>query len=213
MSDAPTRFFTAEAHRRIRQRLFRILLQGTSQDAVEQAKDAALRRAERHPLEIDTVTGAGEVLDHALQAVIPYSDVFAGRLELDGTLLFWDRDDAVSEVVVMDLPGFRGAKSPEFLMKRRGAVSTRLAPTKNQSVTVIASTGKEADAWSGRLAGLDPESGLAQIQSQPDLQVLYVALNKEDPALVPSKGWPAMSQVRFGIGTRHQPQSVYNTSL
>jgi len=265
-------FFTAEGMRYVMGTLLRLSIQGTSQDAGEQAKEAALRTVQmleeklsihRPDSEISQINrnileeaaasqdtrkalsearrlkdatgrmfdpfmekrwdlgafGKGFALDQALDRVAEFPAVFACRFDFGGQLLFWDREDHVSEVVVIELPGFETHR-PEFMMKRQGSVSTsahfeRGAHIQDprtakplataRSVTVIAPRAAVADAWSTALFVMGPEIGLQKLSEHPDLAALFVEFKGNTPVLLPSVHWPATSGAKAGIGTIHRP--------
>jgi len=271
-------FFVSEGMRYVMGTLLRVTIQGTSQHAVEAAKDLSLNTAQRleeklsrhradselskisrgaleasdaSPETRDALAlaqrlkditggtfdphmggtwdlgafGKGFALDHALDAVVRIPEVFAFRFDFGGQLVFWDREDHVSEVVVIELPGFTRNNLPEFLMKRRGSISTSALfergkhirdPRTGQeidarrSVTVIAPTAAEADAWSTALFVLGAGQGLPLVERHPELEALFIEMQGDAFTSAATRGWPSTKTSNLGVGTIHRPPTVYN---
>lgn len=192
-SKEPIRFFASEGWKGTGQQILKVYLQGTGQDALEKAKTLALE------------TGFGGHLDQAKDRVAQIPEVFAFRLSWEGQLLFWDRDNSVSEMVVFDLPGFLIKEAPEFWMKRRGTVASIASPDRGRLVSVIAPTTKEAVSWATSLFETTPQEGLIQIREDSSIQALYLQMRGKEPHYEASTEWPWGHQARAGLGTIHRP--------
>ncbi len=164
--------------------------------------------------------GKGFALDQAQMRLVAFSDIFSFRMDFGGQLLFWDREDHVSEIVVIEIPGWGRDELPEFWMKRRGSISTSAPFEKGghildprtlkpmnarRSVTVIAPSAAQADAWSTALFVLGPEEGLRRVAKFPQLEAFFVEWANQRPHIWMSPLWPQNTARHTGIGTIHRP--------
>lgn len=131
----------------------------------------------------------GLSLDHALGLAMAFPEVESVRVDFGGQLVFWNRSGKVNEEVRVEFPESLHRGTVRIRIRRCGSLSTS-APFERgphirnprtgeplsiqRSVTVLAASAADADAWSTALFVRGPEQGRRLLTGKPAVQAYFV---------------------------------------